>query len=112
MDYNHLMSHYNLSVVLGSMGKTAEAEGERKIFKWVSKDTFIKNVYEIYLPPYNDFCPNVNFAAKKEWGEVAKWFNGIARPQLELSDEMKNYVSEVVSEQKNDRKPPLALNQL
>jgi len=78
-------------------------ESGRKIYKWTAKDIFIEGVYEQFLPPYDLVCPNLTFAAKKTWDEVAKWFYGISEPQIEPSDAMKSAVSFLIEEKGRDR---------
>ncbi|NQT22130.1 MAG: DUF3857 domain-containing protein [Candidatus Omnitrophica bacterium] len=77
--------------------------GDRKIYKWIVKDIFIEGIYEQFLPPYDVVCPNLTFAAKKTWDEIAKWFYDISKPQLEPSQEMEAFVAFVVEEQGGDK---------
>lgn len=79
------------------------AKDGRKIYRWDARNVFIEGVFEPFLPPYDDACPNLIFATKTSWDAIAKWFYNMARPQLEPSDEMKEFVAGVVKRKGSDR---------
>lgn len=76
--------------------------GGRRIYTWTARDIFIGGIYEPYLPPYNEVCPNAVFVTSKGWGEIAKWFYDMAEPQMAPSDGMKEFVSKAMKSSGGD----------
>lgn len=75
----------------------------RKIYKWTARNVYVDLVVESFLPPYNEIYSNLTFVAEKKWNEVAKWFYDLSQPQIEPSQEIRDFVKGVMERTGGDR---------
>ncbi len=76
-----------------------------------SSDKRIHRVYLKNIPPYkvesampndSEILPCVYFCSHRDWDEVFKWYTGLYRDRIKLSEEMKSLVSEIIGPHDTD----------
>jgi len=79
------------------------AKAGRKTYSWKARNVFIEGIFEPFLPPYDEVCPNLIFVAHKSWNDISKWFYNMAYPQLASSAQMRDFVAGLINKNGGDR---------
>src|SRR5690606_31376428 len=58
---------------------------------------------EAYMPPWSELLGFVHVSTYSSWDDLGKWYWGLAKEQLDLDEETRKKLREIVKEAKTDR---------
>ncbi|MBL9028471.1 MAG: DUF3857 domain-containing protein [Myxococcales bacterium] len=88
---------HNLPNVKQSVTETAT----ERTYRFVAEDVPGLSV-EPNMPPDGEILGQIHLSTFKSWDELAKWYYGLARDQLDVDDEVRKQAKEIAAKAKDD----------
>lgn len=86
---------------LPGVKQTVTESGDQRTYRFLAENVAGLSV-EPNMPPDGELLGQVHLSTFKSWDELAKWYYGLARDQLDVDDEVRKRAKDIAANAKDD----------